>query len=78
MNTNLALGTWAQISEGCPMDCNVDGSNLTHVLFGTDGSFELVFEAEALRAFNAASGRAVAEMDAIHEREEAERRAKPS
>ena len=51
-NDNLVIDTRADISEGCPMRCGVDGSNTAHVLVD-------------------AGGKAVAEMNARCEQQDA-------
>lgn len=70
--SGLTIGTWAGISEGCPMSYSVSGSNVTHVQLGEGrDSFEMEFDMEAMRKFAELATKAVAEMDAIYEREEA-------
>lgn len=62
-NDNLVIDTRADISEGCPMSCGVDGGNMAHVLFGEGHkAVELVFDMASLRALVEAGGKAVAEM----------------
>ncbi|MGQ0841878.1 hypothetical protein [Actinokineospora sp.] len=77
MYGNLVIGTWVDISEGCPMKFSVSGSDAVHVMLGESSrdGFELAFDVAALRSFAQLSSKAVAEMDAIYEQEEAERAA---
>lgn len=72
---NLTVGTWFDVSEGCPMRYSVDGSNLAHLMIG-DTELELAFDAESLRAFATMTTAAVAQMDALFEQEEADREAR--
>lgn len=68
----LVVGTWANVSEGCPITYNVSGSNVAHLMIG-DHQFELAFDADALRELVARTTAALAQMDARFEQEEAER-----
>jgi len=72
----LSGGAWVDISEGCPVFCSVSGSNQAYVLIGdTPHQYELTFAIEPMRDLVAKTTAALAEMDARHEREEAERAA---
>lgn len=71
---HLVVGTWADITEGCPMRYHVDGSNLAHIVVGTTPhEVEFSVDAEALREFATVTAAALAEVDARYAREEAER-----
>jgi len=70
-NDNLVIDTRADISEGCPMSCGVDGSDMAHVLFGgSRKAVELVFDMASLRALVEAGGKAIAEMSTLSEQPE--------
>jgi hypothetical protein len=71
---NFVVSTWVNLSEGCPMSCSVSGSNMAQLCLGAvDGAFELCFDADTMRVLAEKATTAVAEMDALFEREEAER-----
>ena len=72
---NLTVGTWFDVSEGCPMRYTVGGSNQAHLMLG-DTELELSFDAESLRAFATMTIAVVAQMDALFEQEEADREAR--
>jgi len=65
------VGTWANVSEGCPITHSVSGSNVAHLMIG-DNQLELAFDADALREMVTHTTAALAEMDAQFEQEEAE------
>lgn len=67
---DLSTGTWVSIGECCPVRCDVDGSDLAQLVIGESGhTIELICDAVGLRKFAAVSTEAVAEMDALFERE---------
>lgn len=68
----LAVSTWTNVSEGCPITYSVSGSDTAHLMLG-DNQLQLDFEAESMRALVAAATAALTEMDARFAREEAER-----
>jgi hypothetical protein len=71
---NLTTGTWVSVGEGCQVRCDVDGSDLAHLVIGRDDhSVELIFDVEGLRNLAATSSRAVAEMDSLFEQEASQR-----
>ena len=73
---NSAMGTWASLDESCTMTCRVEGSDMaTIAISGEDHNLELIFNAEGLRKLANVTNPAVTEMDALFEREEAERKA---
>ena len=68
---HLSVGSWANVNESCPVNCEVSGSDMARVLIGEDlHSVELLFNAEGLGKLAAAINTAVTEMDAL-ERQEA-------
>lgn len=69
---NPVVGTWLNISEGCPMRYRVSGSNLAHLMLG-DNELELAFDAASLREFVKLGTAALAETDARLEREDRQR-----
>lgn len=68
--TQLAASTWANVSEGCPIRCDVTGSDQARLFVG-DNQLELDFDVESMRALVRAVTTALAEMDARFEQEEA-------
>jgi hypothetical protein len=68
------VSVWANVDEGCPISCSVSGSNLARLMIG-DNQLEVDLDAEALREMVRRSTAALAEMDTLFEREEAERAA---
>ena len=66
----LTVGTWANINESCPIRCSVSGSNLACLMIG-DNQVEINLDAEALLALVTHATAALAEMNALYEREEA-------
>jgi hypothetical protein len=61
----FTTGTWASIDNGCPLRCDVEGSDLANVVIGDDiQSIELQLDAAGMRRLAEISTRAVAKMDA--------------
>lgn len=56
------------------MRCSVSGSNMPELFLGA-GAVELTFDADTMRVLTAQATAAIAEMDALFEKEEAEREA---
>lgn len=74
MTHTLTTGTWASVDAGCPLRCNVEGSDLANLMIGDDiQSIELLFDAVGMRRLAEVIVRAVAEMEARYEWESAER-----
>jgi len=68
--------TWITVDEGCPLRCEASGSGGAYILIGEPPQHELTFEVEALRDLVTKGAAALAQMDAMAEREEAEYEAK--
>jgi hypothetical protein len=77
MSSNtLTTGTWASVDGGCPLRCNLEGSDLANLVIGDDlQSIELLFDAAGMRRLAEVSAQAVAEMDLRFEQEDAQRTA---
>lgn len=74
MNDELTVTSWVRIDSGCPVRYDVIGSAETEFFCGTPpGDFEFVMEADALREFLKVGTKALDEMDALFNQEEAER-----
>lgn len=72
----LSTGTWASIDERCPLRCTVEGSDLATIVVGDDDqSVELIFNATGLRRLVDTGARAVTDMNALFEQEDAAREA---
>jgi hypothetical protein len=73
MFENLTVGSWANVSSGCPMAFEVYGSDGAAVQLG-DGrdDFALNFDADSLRQFLQLGGEALRDMDSRHEQEQAQ------
>lgn len=75
---HLGVGAWASISESCPVNYTVEGSDLVTIKIGDDDqSVELLLDAAGMRKLVEVSGQALTDMDARFEREVAEREARP-
>jgi len=73
-NDKLVIDAAAEVSEGCPIQVDVSGSDLAHITIGEETRcFELTVDMESMRALAAASTTGIAEMDARYAREEAAR-----
>jgi hypothetical protein len=71
---NFNISACASIGAGCPVRCTVSSSNDMVFVFGSGrDEFEFFFQAEALRHFIEQATKALAEMDALADKEEAER-----
>jgi hypothetical protein len=69
----LVVNSWVSIHEGCDITYSVNGSDGTHFTAGDKAHpFEFFFQAEALRQFIELGVKALAEMDALAAKEEAE------
>jgi len=75
-HNTLVVSAWVDIQEGCETKHTVDGSNSANFVVSGDGHpFQFSFESESLRTFAEHVIAAIAEMDALAEKEEAEREA---
>jgi len=73
MYGTLIINSSVAIHEGCDIAYNVQGSDDVFVnVSGETQPFELYFQSDALRTFLALGNAALAEMDALADREEAE------
>jgi hypothetical protein len=73
MHGTLVVNSWVGIHEGCKITCSVNGSDSVYVTVnGKAQPFEFFFQAEALRQFIEHGVKALAEMDALAAKEEAE------
>jgi hypothetical protein len=73
MYGTLVVNSWVSIHEGCEITYSVDGSDGAHFTAGdTTQPFEFFLQAEALRQFVEQGTRALAEMDVLAAKEEAE------
>ncbi|MGH3761636.1 hypothetical protein [Actinophytocola sp.] len=73
MYGNLVVNSWVGIHEGCDISYSVNGSD--DVYFTASGKsqpFEFFFNFASLRDFIELGGKALAEMSALAEQEEAE------
>jgi uncharacterized Fe-S cluster-containing radical SAM superfamily protein len=74
MHGTLIVNSWVSIHEGCEITYSVNGSEGTSFTASSKTQpFEFFFQAEALRQFIAHGTKALAEMDALAAKEEAER-----
>jgi hypothetical protein len=74
MYGTLVVNSWVGIHEGCEITHSVSGSEGTHFVVGGQAQpFEFFFQTEALRQFVELGVKALAEMDAVAAKEEAER-----
>lgn len=66
MYGTLVVNSWVSIREGCDITYNVHGNDDVDFLIGgsNNQTFELVYQAEALRKFVELGSKALAEMDA--------------
>lgn len=73
MYSSVAVGSWVDIHDGCPIRFEVCGSGVAFVTCGpeTADNFQFMLESEALREFLRVGCEALREMDALHTREEA-------
>lgn len=73
MHGTLIVNSWVSIHEGCDITYSVEGSDNAHFTAGDKAQpFEFFFQAEALRKFIEQGVKALAEMDALADKEEAE------
>jgi hypothetical protein len=73
MHGTLIVNSWVSIHEGCDFAYKVDSSDNAHFTVGDKTQqFEFFFQAEALRTFVEQGSKALAEMDALAAKEEAE------
>lgn len=73
MYGQLVVNAWVGINEGCEITCNVEGSDEVHIkVSGQAQPFEFHFQADAFERFLDLGGKALAEMNALAEQEEAE------
>ena len=64
------------LSGGTPLRYNVNGSDSAHLTIGEGSTTcDMEFDADAMRSLADVASAAAAEMDALYEREEAEREA---
>jgi hypothetical protein len=76
MYDTLIVNSWVGIHEGCDITFNVQGSDAVYAtVSGKSQPFEFFFQVESLRTFLEHGSKALAEMDARFEQEEAEREA---
>jgi hypothetical protein len=73
MYSTLIVNSWVGIHEDCDITYNVNGSDGTYfTASGKAQPFEFFFQADALRKFVELGSKALAEMDALAAKEEAE------
>lgn len=73
MHGTLIVNSWVGIHEGCEITYKVNGSDSVYVIVdGKAQPFEFFFQAEALRQFIERGVKALADMDALAAKEEAE------
>jgi hypothetical protein len=64
------LSAWANISEGCPIACTVEGSDVACLTLGEGhSSCEPTFDAASMRLLAQQAVGAIAEMDSRFEKE---------
>jgi hypothetical protein len=74
MYGTLVVNSWVGIHDGCDITFNVQGSDAVYAtVSGTSQPFEFFFQIESLRTFLEQGSKALAEMNARFEQEEAER-----
>lgn len=72
MARDMPMSAWMDLSGGTPLSCSVSGSDVAHVMVGSENTVcELVFDAPAMRAMAELSVAAVTEMDARYTQETA-------
>lgn len=72
MARDMAMSTWLDLTGGVPLSYSVSGSDVAHVMVGSENTVcELVFDAPAMRAMAELSTAATAEMDARYTQETA-------
>jgi hypothetical protein len=70
MAQDMAVSTWLNLSGGVPLSYSVSGSDVAHVMIGSQGTTcELVFDASAMRAMAELSAAVMGEMDARYTQE---------
>jgi hypothetical protein len=70
MARDMAMNTWLNLSGGVPLAYSVSGSDVAHVMIGSqDTTCELVFDATGMRALAELSAAVVGEMDARYTQE---------
>lgn len=74
---NPVVSAWANVDDGCPITCNVSGSDVAHLMIG-DSGLEVEFDAGAMRTLVLVATAALTEMDARFEREQVGRPAELS
>lgn len=71
---DIYTSTWMNLSGGAPLRCNVHGSDSVRLLIGEGSTTcELEFDADGMHSLAAAVSAAASEMEALYEKEEAER-----
>ncbi|HWC79945.1 MAG TPA: hypothetical protein VG756_08285 [Pseudonocardiaceae bacterium] len=73
MYGNLIVNSWVGIHEGCDLTCSVNGSDGAYFMAnGKEQPFEFFFDFAALSTFVELGNKALAEMTALAEQDEAE------
>lgn len=72
-DNSLTVHAWAAVRDGCEIEHRVHGSDSAHVVCGNGHKrFELEFSADGLREYVRHCSAALAEIDAIYDRENPE------
>lgn len=73
MTSGLAVSSWIEVSDDCPMDVAIHGSGMATIELGTQHeNFELAFKSEALRRLIELATAALRDMDTRFTHEQAE------